>query len=241
MALEKTLEFRLRWFDFDRFGHIQPTTVLDLFQDLAIIHGQEMGIGWSAMQEKGVFWALVRLRYRVKREPDWGAVVTVRSWPHSPSKISFQRDYTIYDDQGEELIIGTSEWVLIDVESRRFARMADVYPTDADFIEERNFPDKPKKLKPLDVENLPPYQMEARFPDIDINGHVNNSRYPRFVLDAWNPAEPFAIREMQVDFRQEVPFGASLNVHSSLEGKTLAACGLLEDGAVAFNCSMELA
>ena len=54
MAMELSLDYRLRWMDFDRYGHMQPWAVLDLFQDAATVHAVELGIGREDMDHKGV-------------------------------------------------------------------------------------------------------------------------------------------------------------------------------------------
>ncbi len=238
MGLEKTNCYRLRWFDFDRFDHIQPTTVLDLFQDVATIQAEEMGIGWADMQKQNVFWALVRIKYEILQEPHRDQIVSVRTWPHTPSKVSFLRDYDIQDEFGNLLIKGSSEWVLINCETRKFSRVADVYKGSMDFLEERAFDVKPKKLKVPSDENLPTYTTTPRFTEIDKNGHVNNSRYPDFVLDAWNPTKPFAIKTLQIDYRHEVRPDIPLTIHSQKTDSGILSAGMFEDQTTAFTCEI---
>ena len=45
MGLEMELDYRLRWLDFDRYGRLQPVTVLDICQDMATLQAEDMGIG----------------------------------------------------------------------------------------------------------------------------------------------------------------------------------------------------
>ena len=118
MPLSKELDYRLRYLDFDRYGRIQPTAVLDLLQDVATVHAEEIGIGRDAMVARGVFWAVVRLKYEIVRDPEYFSVVRVRTWPHTLTNFSFLRDFSICGENGELLIKASSEWVLMDVETR---------------------------------------------------------------------------------------------------------------------------
>lgn len=240
MALEMKLDYRLRWLDFDRFGRIQPTTVLDLCQDIATIQAEDMGIGRDDMLARGVFWAIVRMKYEVVKAPAHYQVVTVHTWPHSPSSFSFMRDFHLLDEAGDLLVRASSEWVLMDVETRKFAKMKAHYDGPYDFRDERAFEGKLRKVATFDEGNRPVRTVVPAFSDIDVNGHVNNARYPRFVIDALDPGEECAIRSLQIDYRHEALPGAPLAVHTLVEDGSVLSKGVREDGNVAFACAIEL-
>ena len=240
MSLELELDYRLRWLDFDRSGRISPVTVLDMCQDVATLHAEQMGIGRDDMLRQGVFWAIVRMKYEVVKAPEHFHMVHMRAWPHSPSSFSFQRDFMVSDEGGNTLVKATSEWVLMSVETRKFAKMKDYYHGSNDFSDERAFPAKPRKIGRFDEENRPVYTVVPAYSDIDVNGHVNNARYLRFVLDALNPGEEGAIRTLQIDYRYEVLPDEPLHIHSFVENETALCKGVNQDGEVAFVCAMEL-
>ena len=43
--------------------------ILDMFQDVAGIHADSVGIGALELEEKGLFWIVSKLRLRVNRRP----------------------------------------------------------------------------------------------------------------------------------------------------------------------------
>lgn len=240
MAFEMELGYRLRWLDFDRYGRIQPVTLLDMFQDLATMQAESMGIGRDDMLKQGVFWVVVRAKYEVIREPEHYQVVNVRTWPHTPSSFSFLRDFEVRDEDGELLVKATTEWVLMDVETRKFVRMKDHYDGLYDFSEDRAFSEKPRKVPNFDEGNRPVRTVVPAYSDIDVNGHVNNARYPTFAMDALEPGPEGAIKTFQIDYRHEVMPGAPLQVHTLVEDGIVLQKGVREDGNVAFACRMEL-
>lgn len=238
-AQELNRDYRLRWFDFDRFGHIRPETLLDLFQDMATLQAESMGIGYDAMNERGAFWAVTRLKYEIVQEPQRFQVITVSTWPHSPGKYSFLRDYEIRDQGGHTLVRATSEWMPLDQESRAFLKVADFYDGATLFLDKRSFATKPKKIR-VDAKNLcRSHRVIPHFTSIDVNGHVNNSRHPGFVLDAIDPQRPLAIKTLQIDYRQELLPNVPFIIQWHRQGNVIVASALHDD-AVAFNCEITL-
>lgn len=241
MTLEMTLDYRMRWMDFDRYGRVQPWALLDLFQDVATAHALELGIGRDNMIPRGVFWAVIRTKYEIISEPHHHQLVTVRTWPHSLSRFSFIRDFTLADESGNTLVKATSEWVLMDVEDRKFVSVKDYYDGPTNFSEDRCFPKKPRKTPGFDEGNRPVCAVVPMYCDIDVNGHVNNAMYARYVVDALDPDEVGSIKTFQIDYRQEALLGTPLSVHVLVEDGRVLAKGLREDGETSFASLIELA
>ncbi len=241
MALSRELDYRLRWMDFDRAGRIQPFALLDLFQDVATVNANEMGIGRDELMKKGLFWAVVRTKIEIVRDIAPSQVVTVRTWPHTLSRFSFLRDFSMRDQAGAELAKATSEWVLMNAEERSFVSVKDHYEGPLDFDEARAFEKKPRKIANFDEGNRPTIEIIPRYSDIDVNGHVNNARYATYVIDALDPESQGAIKTFQIDYRHEVLPGVPLVMHTLVEDGTVRSKGVNEQGEVAFTCLIELA
>ena len=240
MALEMTLDYRLRWMDFDRYGRLQPAAVLDIFQDLATFHAESLSIGHDEMLAAGVFWAVVRTKIQVLREPQRFQVVRVRTWPHSLSRFSFLRDFTMHDEEGNLLVKASQEWVLMDAQTRKFASAKDYYTGPTDFSEDRAFEKKARKAPDFKEGNRPARQIVPSYTDIDINGHVNNAMYANFVVNALDPGAQGAIGTMQIDYRYEVHPGEPLTVLTLVEDDHILSKGLAADGTTAFASVIEL-
>lgn len=239
MALESTRDYRLRWMDFDRYGHLQPAAVLDIFQDIATLHAEEIGIGRDSMLEQGVIWVVVRTKLEMVAEAEHFQVVTVRTWPHSLSKFSFIRDFTMHDEHGKLLAKASQEWVLMNVETRKFASPKDCYQGPVDFCEDRVFEKKARKTPAFEEGNQPVRTVAAAYSDIDVNGHVNNAMYANFVVNALQPDADFSLKTLQIDYRYEALPGQPLFIHTLVEeGRTLLK-GLSEDGTVLFAALVE--
>lgn len=241
MALGMELDYRLRWMDFDQYGRMQPASVLDIFQDIATMQAEDMGIGRDDMLKNGVFWAVIRSKFEIVRTPSHFQVVTVRTWPHSPTRFSFMRDYSMRDEEGNLLIKATTEWVLMDVETRKFVSVKDCYHGSDDFDEARSFDRKPRKIPDFEEGNRPVCTVVPSYSDIDVNGHVNNAMYANYVINALNPSVNGTMKSFQIDYRHEVLPGVPLAMHTLVEEGRVLSKGVNPDGQIAFASLIELA
>lgn len=242
MTIEYEQTYQLRTGDFDTYAHLQPASILDIFQDAAGANADRtpgMTMEDAAAGTK-LLWVITRLKYEVLKTPALHEQVITKTWPLAPSRVGFQREYTIKSFDGDLLVKGTSEWVLMDAATRSFVSARDVYNGPDDFSTEKNFEKKVRKLRdfePADEGRL----VTPTFTDIDVNGHVNNTKYASYVLDALNPSEDEVIRTLQIDYRHEVRCGENVRVHLMREDGAVTALGAGEDGTCKFMARIEFA
>lgn len=226
----------LRTGDFDRYLRITPAAVLDLFQEVAGAHAESLGIGFAATLEKGLLWVLTKVKFEIIKQPEIHKKVRVVTWPLPPSKITMRREYEIYSEDGQLLIIGSSQWVFMHSERRCIMPARDVYP-DMVLLEKMTFSEKfSKATMPQSDTNT--FSLTPRFSDIDMNFHVNNAKYANFVLDAAEPDKNDRIKSVQIDYHREVICGTDLNIIYCREGNTLCSRGENLSGEVMFNCNI---
>ncbi len=230
----------LRTTDFDRYRKLKPSAVLQLFQEAATRQAERMGIGVADMAKHEVLWAVIRTSYDVIKQPQLYDVVRVRTWPHDVTKFSFLRDYQIRNLDGELIIKGTSEWVLMSAQDRSFVSILDVYTGTLDFVEERNYDSKPRKLRNFDHEGLTPHTLYPSYSTVDLNGHVNNSMYADFLIDAVDPGKGYSVRSFQIDYRREVRENEELQIYLGELEHGIQAKGLDSDGNVMFAARIEV-
>lgn len=234
LTVELKVTVPLRLTDFDRHCRLKPSAVLSLFQEAATKQAELMDIGYDAMARRGVFWAVVRTYFEIVEQPALYSTVLVRTWPHTPSRFSFLRDYVISTEDGTPLVRGTSEWVLMDRETRAFVALSDVYEAPDNLIEERNFEKKPRKIKDFDAGDVAPFVVVPPYSSVDMNGHVNNSCYADYPFDAISPESGCSIRDFQIDYRHEVLANRPLGIFSVVEGDALLTKGVNEEGETMF-------
>ena len=230
--------YNLRSGDFDAFNRIKLSSVLDLFQDAAGQHAINLGVGFDDMIKRSYMWVLVRINLEILENPTPFMRVNVKTWPLEPNRLVYRREYAIEDENGKRLINGSSEWVVMHSERRRLVKAPDLYPFSDNFYPERNFEERLERVPDFTAENAP-YVVIPGFSDIDRNGHVNNTKYPSYVLDAVNPTENDAIRIFKIDFRKEVLRTTPLNIYHQKTDGLLLAKGENSDGEIMFACTIQ--
>lgn len=238
MAMIYEKKYNLRTSDFDCCTKLTPAAILDLFQDVAGQHAEELGIGRAPMLQKQLLWVVVRVKFEVLKDAVFGSAVKVKTWPLPAVRASFQREYQILDENGELLVKGSSEWVLMHSERRRLVPIREVYPNTDEFCTDKNFEGKFTKLPDFDAldEGI---RMQPQFTDIDMNNHVNNTKYVNFVLNAVDPGDA-AIEAVQIDYSKELQKGTPFVLHILQEENAIRAKGMSEEGDKCFACRILL-
>ncbi len=229
--------FALRTSDFDCYGQIKPSSVLDLFQEVAGAHANELGIGFEALFKKNLLWVLVKVKFEIEKEIKEHQRVVVKTWPLPAGRVTLQREYLIEDLNGSLLVRGSSEWVTIDSIKRRIVTPSNVYPLE-EYCEEHMFQGKFVKVSDFTVENSA-CEIIPAFCDLDRNGHVNNIRYADYVLNALE-MQKHAIRNFQIDFHREIQKGNRVSLFLLQNEEVVLAKGIGESGEKMFSCAIGL-
>lgn len=234
-----TKEFDLRTSDFDCRCKLQPASILDLFQAVAGEHANQLGCGFLDFLKEEKLWVVVRTKYQLLQDPALFQRVRVKTWPLPPARLSFQREYLIEATDGTPLVKGTSDWVVIHATARKLVSAKEVYPMTEGFCTDTMFEERTTKLHDFETEQ-PGYLLTPGFSQLDMNGHVNNTKYANYVLDAINLTEQEQIDSLQIDFRHEVQSGQPLTVlHKRGENEILAK-GLNAENEIMFSCRITL-
>ena len=230
-------EYTLRANDFDKYNRIKPSAILEIFQDAAGQHALEIGVGFSEMIKRSYLWVLTKIKFKIIVNPESYQTVVVKTWPLSPNRLTYRREYSIENTKGEKLIIGSSEWVIIHSEKRRLISDPDLYPFSDGFHNELMFEEKLTKVHDFEV-NGTPRIVNAGFSELDVNNHVNNTKYPNFVLDAIAPKENDILETFQIDYRKEILEGTKIHIHHTKQETEVLAKGVNDSGDIMFACSL---
>lgn len=230
-------QIRLRTSDFDTCGNIKPSSVLDLFQEVAGSHADKLGCGFDDLVKKDLLWVVTKVKYKVLRDVPMHSTVTVCTWPSKPSRVAFEREYKILDENGQTLIIGTSQWTVMHKEKRTLVLVNDIYPL-TEFCEDKNFEQKLSKVPDFEGADYEKTIYPA-YCELDRNGHVNNIRYADYVLNTIDLGAK-KISDFQIDFHREIKKDMPVLVSAAKNEDTLLAKGTSEEGEKMFSSFMRL-
>ncbi len=228
-------EYQLRAKDFDKYNNIKPSAVLDLFQDAACRHAEELGVGFDAMLARSYLWVLTRINFKIVSAPEKYQRVTVKTWPLAPNRFLYRREYCIENENGEPLIKGSSEWAVIDCEKRRLVADPHLYSFYEGFCTEVMLEDKLARVRNFDHDGNG-YEIRAGFCELDANDHVNNTEYADYVMNAVVPDEGEMLDVFKIDYRKELLAGERLHVFCEKGENEVLAKGINDNGEVVFAC-----
>ena len=205
----------------DRFQRVKPSVLLYFIQDAAGKHCVVYGADWDSLAKKNMVWAVTRHRVQISRLPREGETITVETWPMPTTRVAYPRSVVAYDEAGQEVFRAISLWVLMDTESR-----AMVLPGKSGVTVDGQLTGTelavPRSMVPMVLENS--ICRTVRYTELDINGHMNNTRYMDWVDDllpsAFHGAHP--VREFTICYHAEAREGQQITLaHQLLEGPCL--------------------
>lgn len=214
--------------------------LVSLIQEMAWGHANHLGYGYQSTRSGGGLWVIARQRIEMERWPAWEEQITVRTWLRPPGTVIVSRDFEFLCGQ-EKVGQASAHWLTIHHTTRRPIRLP--FSDDpTQFKPEDHLPIEPSKLvDPGDLVQRADFRVGPT--DLDMNGHVNNTRFTQWVLDAL-PLDfhtEFEIRRYQVNFLAEAGAGESVSVYGPQEYRSspLILRGQRADGTVLFLASLD--
>ena len=132
--------------------------------------------------EIGFAWVVIKYHIKIINYPKWNDLITVRTWRYPFKDLYELRQFEIYDENGSLLIFAKSSWIVINLKTKRPARLSRSLPEnmisglmhpiadDISSVPEINTVDSEKSF-------------QIRMHDLDFNTHVNNSVYIVWALE----------------------------------------------------------
>lgn len=162
---------------------LSPVGLLGILQEVAASHCGVFHLSGLDLKPKGYFWILSRMHIQISRLPLWSEKITIQTWEKPHSFISQPREFQILDSKGDTIVRASSMWAIIDRNSK--PQKLDQFdcegrfPLDQDALTVKAFP---RFSSVVFNDNL--LSHTALHSDIDLNEHVNNTRYLQWAMDA---------------------------------------------------------
>ena len=196
--------FQVRSYECGPDGYATLATICNYLQEAASLNAESLKFSKSNFEAAGenISWVLTRMRVRMSQYPRWENAVSVLTFPRGGRRITAWRDFEIKAADGSVLGVATSEWMLIDLASRK------VVPIPESVFDLANTVREP-------VLGADPWTLRLRFPQegagerfvfkaqnshIDLNGHVNNVHYVEWLMEPLPGVRP---AELEIVFRSE--------------------------------------
>lgn len=163
-------------------GSIKIASLMQHLQEAAALHAEQLGFGREKMNGIDGYWVLSNVRVEIVELPQWNEEVTIRTWPSGYSRLLASREFIGADRNARELFRAGSEWMVLD---KQRGRPKNLFHLDLALPRTgtKALQEKLCRLEPLDG-GVAVDKVRVGRSAIDLNGHVNNTEYIRWGIDA---------------------------------------------------------
>jgi acyl-ACP thioesterase len=205
---EHTESFKIRGYEIDQHNRAPIQSCCAFMEEAAGNHATILGFGIEYLQTLGASWVLARMQLELVELPTSSDEVWVKTWPVVVEKLQFRRDFMLTGSDGRPLVKAVTDWVIIDLKTRRLKKIPELIAAcqrpEAERVMEK------EKLRIEGQENTPELvSFVVRKADIDRNLHVNNLRFTDWMLESvpGDYAEKRRLAAMQIIYRSEAVYG----------------------------------
>lgn len=201
-------ESRVRYSECDEDARLSIVSLINYLQDCSTFHTESLGLGIDFMAEHHFAWLLAAWQIQIERLPRFCEDITVGTWCYDMSRTLAQRNFAIFDKEGNACVKADSFWFTYDTAAGRPCRIPEseyAYLTD----EPRLDLPKTERRLPLEgtyVEGSPIVVTEQH---LDTNRHVNNAQYVLMAISALED-DMGDLRRVCVQYRLQTMLGETL-------------------------------
>lgn len=205
MEIKKHTEHHLiDAYQVDRYGFLRPIMLMNLLQGAAGTHAEELGAGRTYCGAHNIAWVVTHNMVDIIELPKFKEEITLVTWPSYNNGLRAYRDFEIRGADGRLMIRATSQWVLINLNTRRLLRLNDELPNWGS-VNERAWDIEFYKAPEFESEIT--HDMKCRFDDIDVNQHINNAVYAVWATESvgFEFRNTHILTGLEIYFEHEIP------------------------------------
>ena len=212
-----TKKFDITFSDIDENNKLSNKGILRIMQEIAGLHSSSLGYGLNDAPKTGFAWLLLNWKLRVFSRPKWEETLTVNTWSKSMNPLFAYRDIEIFDNKNNLVAIGSSKWILFDINKQSLCKIPnevkEVFPSIDKSVFEEKFVEKLKE--PENSNFIYEYTIQRR--DIDTNHHVNNLNYLDYAYEVL-PEDVYlntSFSNVEIMYKHESKLGDTISVFHS--------------------------
>lgn len=193
---------------------LKPASFMDFAQEAANRHANLLGFGYDDLSRTRTLWVLSRMHVKFLRHPRWREETDLHTWHKGSSMMFYLRDFMMTASDGQPLIVATTSWLVINVDTRRIVRELPFNGEDS--ICRDNAIETPceKVQMPKNVEPESVRTHVVSYSDVDLNGHANNAMYIVWAMDAadYDVTSKKPLKELKINFNHETRPGEAIHL-----------------------------
>ncbi|QZT37418.1 hypothetical protein K5X82_00650 [Halosquirtibacter xylanolyticus] len=201
-------------FQVDFRKQMRPSSMVRIFQEAATVHAEQLGIGYDALIEKGLFWVLSKIEMNIIEPLYWEDEFVIETWTVESEGLLFRRDFQ-FKKEDRVICKGSSGWLIVNEQKRRPVRPSTIKTDLLPFQNEGTELYFENKIKVEDDQVKG--HIRIGYSDIDMHQHANNTRYFDWLLQCI-PQETLKnnqIKSITIEYIKEASWGEILDVKAT--------------------------
>lgn len=203
---------------------LAPAQLVQQLIEVSTDHADALGVGFKDLQRSGCLWVLSRVAFEMKRYPRILEHYSLTTWIESYNRHFSERNIEICGEDGETIGYARTIWVAIDMTTRRPADLTSMVPISTTVCDHPCPIDKQSKIRPVEPPQIV-HEYTFRISDIDLNRHVNSTRYVELVLNQMDLADfdEFYLQRFEIEYKHEAHFNDTVEVSSAVKDDVLVS------------------
>ncbi len=212
-------------YDTDIEWRLKPASFMNWTQEIANLHAEKLGFGYDALISSRTAWVLSRMYMKFVKTPKWKEEVVLSTWHKGLERLFYLRDYTITDTEGNPLVLATSSWLILNLDTRKLVRDPAIMDENTMCRDNATEASAPKVQIPKDAARELVMSHKVAYSDVDMNGHTNNAMYMKWAMDAvdYEVSSSRSVKEAAINFNHETRAGDTVSLYRAVidEGEML--------------------
>jgi len=217
-----TKKLELYSYDANPDGSVKIPSLMKHFQQIAREDLQEYGITYNMMRDVNQVFVIIKARIEFKKSISIYDDLYLKTVPTKISGITFFRDFFITDASGDICAECSTSWVLMNYESRRILRPADIV------AEVPSFPDQASNIiltRRFLFNDSPIFKStnvrKVMYSNLDENNHFNNAETAGFAIDEISDrlVNGETIQNFEIHFNHESALGDKIEITTENRNK----------------------
>ncbi len=177
-----TKEYRVTHRDTDLNGRLSLASLGSFVLDTAGLHAIEIHTSMEILNSMDLTWVVTGIHFAINEMPPIHSLIKVTTKINEISRLACKRDFLV-EHEGKKVAEISTEWLIINVKTRRPVFLADVLPHIKDLVTPGEGAEKYKHLRFAIEKTIASSNYTIRYADIDINRHLYSMRYIEMAMD----------------------------------------------------------
>jgi len=195
--------------------YLSPISLFYFLQESAWRHANSRGFGWTHLAERNEYWVLAKMHVIINRMPSWIEKIRLETWGKEPELLTAFRDFEFFDSDNQSIISVTSSWHILNMQTHRPTTLTN-FAGNFPIVNRHAIAEKPQKIQIPSSNPIKSAIYTVLPSNIDINLHVNNTRYVQWAMDCipFEFQKQHIIREINVNFLSQAHIGENYFVET---------------------------